>query len=101
MAHRGYARVLAEHTYVHRMRTLLQFTTERIPGWPPSNESQDVCQELPPELAHDVSALVRRLNLPADVGFDDLVWAVRQQNGRLTGLETALLFLDEWKKMYN
>jgi len=101
MAHRGYARVLAEHTYVHRMRTLLQFTTERIPGWPPSNESQDVCRELPPELAHDVSALVRRLNLPADVGFDDLVWAVRQQNGRLTGLETALLFLDEWKKMYN
>lgn len=30
----------------------------------------------------------------------DLVWAVRQQKGKLGGLDAAVLFLDEWRKLY-
>jgi spore maturation protein CgeB len=28
------------------------------------------------------------------------VWAVRQQQGSLEGLDAAVLFLDEWRKLY-
>jgi len=48
----------------------------------------------------EVAALLSRLSLPADVCFDDLIWAVRSRQGELTPLETSLLFLDEWRKQY-
>jgi spore maturation protein CgeB len=28
------------------------------------------------------------------------VWALRQQQGVLDGLDAAVLFLDEWRKLY-
>ena len=45
--------------------------------------------------------LLTRLGLPPGVSFDDLVWAVRSRQGVLDRLETAILFLDEWKKQYS
>lgn len=100
LASKGRERVLAEHTYAHRMRRLLDFTRERVAGWPPERKRSRAAKDLPPELSAEIDALVQRLGLPADVGFEDLVWALRQQSGTLSGLETALLFLDEWKKLY-
>lgn len=100
MARRGQARVLAEHTYAARMRTLLEFIAARRPGWPKSRESVPAAEGLPTELAADIAALLERLGLPGHTGFDDLVWAVRQQQGALEGLDAAVLFLDEWRKLY-
>ncbi|MGE4292276.1 MAG: glycosyltransferase [Desulfovibrio sp.] len=100
VAEKGRARVLAEHTYAHRMRSLLEFAAARISGWPAQRKQSETISNLPPELAGEIDALVQRLGLPGDVGFEDLVWAVRKQSGSLSGLETALLFLDEWKKLY-
>ena len=94
-------RVLRDHTYAHRMKTLLEFTAERIPGWPKSRSSSPVfADDFPPELERDIRDLIGKLGLPEDVSFEDLVWSVRKQQGRLSALDTAILFLDEWRKLY-
>lgn len=103
MAERARARVLAEHTYVHRMRTLLDFVRQRIglgaadvsPAAQPSP-----LDGLPEDLRQDVRELLKALDLPESVSFEDLIWAVRGRQGALNDLETALLFLDEWRKQY-
>ncbi len=99
VAGRGRARVLAEHTYAHRMQTLLQRAAGLMPdrrvaagGWQ---------AEIPPHLRSELEALLARLGLAPTVNFEDLVWTVRNQQGRLDRLETAILFLDEWKKQYS
>lgn len=94
-------RVLKDHTYVNRMRSLIEFTAERINGWPkPKTTSSVFADDFPPELKNDIRALLDKLSLPEAVSFEDLVWAVRQQQGKLTDLDTAILFLDEWQKLY-
>ncbi|MGE4193460.1 MAG: glycosyltransferase [Pseudodesulfovibrio sp.] len=100
-AERARARVLKDHTYACRMNELLAFTTERIPGWPRQRDASPVFgEDFPPDLERDIRELTARLSLPEDVSFEDLVWAVRQQKGRLSDLDTAVLFLDEWRKLY-
>jgi spore maturation protein CgeB len=100
-AARSRARVLAEHTYDRRMDALLDFAASRLKGWPrPRRQAAALDANLPEDLRKDLESLLERLGLPADVGFDDLVQAVRQQQGRLSDLDTAVLFLDEWKKLY-
>lgn len=94
-------RVLKDHTYVNRMRTLIEFTAERINGWPKQRTASAVFAEnYPPELKRDIRDMLGKLSLPEDVSFEDLVWAVRQQQGKLSDLDTAILFLDEWRKLY-
>ena len=94
-------RVVKEHTYHHRMQTLIDFIAGRQPEWPAEkNRYQGVMDNLPPELSSSVAELLARLDLPADVAFNDLIWTLRKQQGALSGLETGLLFLDEWKKQY-
>jgi spore maturation protein CgeB len=100
-ADRAQARVLRDHTYARRMRDLLNFTAERIPGWPKPRDTSPVFgEDYPPELQADIRALLARLSLPENVAFEDLVWAIRQQQVRLDDLDTAVLFLDEWRKLY-
>ncbi len=101
IAARGQARVLREHTYAARMQTLLDFVAQRLPNWPRPRATVQAAAGLPPELAQDIAALLDRLALPADTSFEDLVWAIRQQQGRLGELDAAVLFLDEWRKLYN
>ena len=100
MAAKARARVLAEHTYAVRMRRLLDFARERLPGfgrrkpvaWP---------DDMPEGMKESASRLMDELGLGADAGFDDVVTAVRARSGRLSDAESALLFLDEWKKLYS
>jgi spore maturation protein CgeB len=98
VAAKGRARVLAEHTYVHRMRTLLEHATELMPVR--DIPASDWRAQVAPHLRQDLEALLQRLELAPTVSFDDLVWAVRSREGSLDRLETAILFLDEWKKLY-
>lgn len=99
-ARKSQARVLKDHTYQARMRTLIDFTAERIPGWPKQRQADTVMTNMPQELTDDIRSLLGKLSLPDDVSFKDLVWAVRQQQGKLSDLDTAILFLDEWQKLY-
>ncbi len=98
VAAKGRARVLAEHTYAHRMQTLLRHAS----GLMPDREirADDWRAQVAPHLRQDVEALLLSLQLAPTVSFDDLVWAVRSREGSLTRLETSILFLDEWKKLY-
>ncbi|GAB1409309.1 glycosyltransferase [Desulfovibrionales bacterium] len=97
IAQKGRARVLAEHTYVHRMQALLHQARALV-----SHTRHEVpwLTDLPADLRDHVQALLAKLHLGPQVSFDDLIWAVRSQEGQLDRLETALLFLDEWKKQY-
>jgi spore maturation protein CgeB len=98
---RGRKRVLADHTYDIRMQTLLDFIAARRDGWPSQNRGEvDFFQDYPEELRSKVLGLLGSLGLPQDTSFEDLVWNLRQQQGELSDIETAILFLDEWKKQY-
>lgn len=100
-AERSRDRVLRDHTYERRMESLLTFIAARRPGWPkPRGADDPSLADLPPDLREQVAGLLDRLRLPADTPFADLVWALRQQQGKLSELETAILFLDEWRKQY-
>lgn len=107
VADRGRERVLREHTYQARLRALLDFAAERLPGWPPSRQAAPWPTGLPEGLASELETLAEKLQIPHLAGgmvggtdFDTLIAALRQHSGRLSGLESALLFLDEWKKQY-
>ena len=94
------ARVLAEHTYARRMDTLMAFVAERIPHFGRVRKEPPWPADIPPDLKEQLQGLVRACGLPADASFEDLVTAVRTKQGRLEHLETAVLFLDEWQKLY-
>lgn len=98
-AAKGRARVLAEHSYARRMSQLLDFIATQRPGWPAPRVDK-LPASLPPELRAELAALLQRLGLPADTPFDDVMARLRQNSGKLTGLETSLLFLQEWNKLY-
>ncbi len=101
MAQAAQKRALREHTYQHRMQTLLEFIAGKKPGWPAArNRYQQFMHSLPADIAPQAAELLARLNLPATAAFDDVVWELRKRQGELTDLETAILFLDEWKKQY-
>ena len=100
IAQRARTRALAEHTYQARMRTLLDFMRARLPGWPRPRQAQGALDALPEAYRADALRLLAELGLSEDVPFPDLVWALRAKAGTLTALETAILFLDEWRKQY-
>ena len=98
---RGQARALKDHTYQQRMIALLEFIRAHRSNWP-KKRKQDagVFAYLPEELKEPTAELLARLGLPAETAFSDVVAAIRSGQGRLSELETSLLFLDEWKKQY-
>lgn len=100
-AQKARARVLKEHTYAIRMQALIEFATDRLEDWPKRNSLNSFEQfDLPEEVKAELEELRVSLELPAGVGFEDMVWALRQKNTPLTGIETSVFFLDEWRKQY-
>ncbi len=99
MAQRARTRVLAEHTYAHRMQTLLDFMEKHLPEWP-RGKQENLWPEMHDDLRRDVLELLDKLELPPTTDFDSLIWTLRQRSGILSPLETSLLFLDEWRKQY-
>ncbi len=81
------------------MRTLLEHARSLMGDRPAPSAAWRA--DIPENLRADLDALLNRLGLAPTVGFDDLVWAVRSRQGELDRLETAILFLDEWKKQYS
>ena len=82
------------------MQTLLDFVKTRLPrqekridsNWP---------DDLPESLRGELHDLYMAFGLPSSAGFADVVAAVQRKNEKLTPLETAILFLNEWKKQYS
>jgi spore maturation protein CgeB len=101
-AERSRARVLEDHTYARRMQSLIEFIDQRLEGGLGRSpaEEQRFPPGFPPELAQEISKLLDGLGLPPDAPFEDVIEAVRARHGELSETETALLFLDEWRKQY-
>ncbi len=93
-------RVLEEHTYQHRMMLLLQYVAENTTNFPKEHKKIVFPKDIPLEIQAKLEALFTRLRLPMDSSFEDIIIRLRQESGVLSELETALLFLDEWKKAY-
>ncbi|MFW5735169.1 MAG: CgeB family protein [Oceanidesulfovibrio sp.] len=103
MADKARRRAVRDHTYKARMRTLLAFIEERFPERLGAKRGEGLAawsQSVPESMRGDVLALLERLQLSRDTSFKDLVWRLRQQQGALSSVETAILFLDEWQKQY-
>lgn len=123
---RARARVLRDHTYSHRMQTLLDFVGERLGPWsqearpdPPEitagqgagHASAASCPSgsaTPSEqagtsgadMAAAINRTVEKLGLGPHADFDHVVAALRTRTGALDETEACLLFLDEWRKQY-
>lgn len=97
-AQKARARVLRDHTYEKRMQTLLDYMQREFGPWP--EEAAGPAPDLPPEFARHLKELQRKCGLAPDASFEEVVARLRRQSGELNGVETAILFLDEWKKQY-
>lgn len=95
-AERARKRVLAEHSYAHRLAVLLDFCQGRLAI--PEKPRQAPPEEIPASIREEYFALAAELSLAPDAAFEDVVAAVREKSGRLNPLESTILFLDEWKK---
>lgn len=95
-AQKARKRVLAEHTYEQRMATLIDYMAKEFGPWSQAGSESD----LAPEYADKISKLAQKLGLSAKAAFEDVVARLRQQSGELDETETAILFLDEWRKQY-
>ena len=100
LAEKARQRVLSQHTYQHRMAEAIAFIRGRRPGWPKPRAAMALPEDLPDDLRASLGGLLQKLELPADAAFEDVIVRLRQQSGVLTPMETALLFLDEWRKQY-
>lgn len=101
-AQRARKRVLQDHTYAIRMQTLIDYIAATREGWPGKGDATpEWAGQLDEDLRSQLKSLLERLQLPLSASFKDVVWAIRQQQGRLSRVETAILFLDEWKKQYD
>lgn len=93
-------RVLRDHTYEKRMDTLLEYMTENFGSYKDIGVGKKILDELPENFKKDIEELLKRLNLPMDASFGEVISSIREQQGALSGMETILLFLDEFKKQY-
>lgn len=92
------ARVLKEHTYQQRMQSLLDAFEEYFGPWA---DTQSVEMSIVPEsLQAELVPLLANLGLGPNANFLDVSDALRRRSGELSEIETALLFLDEWRKQY-
>lgn len=89
---RARERVLAEHTYAQRMQRLLDYVAEQFGPWKAEAEQAAIA---PPLLE-----LLQRLELGPGASFENVVHTLRRQSGALNDVETAILFLDEWRRQY-
>lgn len=96
-AQKARKRVLAEHTYERRMRKLIDYLTQEFGPW----RMDAASVSLSPEMADAIRELTGKLGLPPNAAFADVVARLRARSGELETLETAILFLDEWRKQYN
>lgn len=94
-------RVLSDHTYEKRMKTLLEYMDKNFGPLVKRNEIREEKErDLPEDLRAELKEICKKLDLPLDASFEDVIARLKRQSGQLSPAETALLFLDEWQKQY-
>lgn len=99
-ARRARERVLAEHTYQQRMAALLDYAGHELGQWQATDAGADDIPGLEPDLRQELARVTEALGLPPGAAFEDVIARLRQRSGPLSEAETALLFLDEWRRQY-
>lgn len=99
-ARRARERVLAEHTYERRMQTLLTAMEKELGPWRGEEREGAEAPALDASLREELARLTASLGLPPHAPFEDVMDRLRRRTGPLSPAETALLFLDEWRKQY-
>ncbi|MBD5626518.1 MAG: glycosyltransferase [Desulfovibrio sp.] len=99
-ARRARERVLAEHTYERRMQTLLSAMEKELGPWRTEPREGAQAPELEAALREELARLTASLGLPPHAPFEDVMDRLRRRTGPLSATETALLFLDEWRRQY-
>jgi len=98
LAEAAYARVNKDHTYKNRMALLLEFIQSYVQLKPVPK--QPIKQLVNQDLQTECAALLEELGLDWTSDFEEIIFKIRQKQGQLTPVETAFLFLDEWKRQY-
>ncbi|MBQ7738193.1 MAG: glycosyltransferase [Desulfovibrionaceae bacterium] len=98
---KAYKKVLAEHTYQHRMETLLGYVEDTL-GFNKFHADLDAQNTTGDFGEYDaaIQNLLTELNAGPNATFEEVVARLRRQTGHLTELETSILFLDEFRKQY-
>ncbi|WP_456324448.1 glycosyltransferase family protein [Desulfonauticus submarinus] len=95
----AYSRAISEHTYSHRMERFLEFVANKTNlSYVRGDSLNEV--DLPEDLRDELEEFLARLGLNINSEFEEVIHRLRQENGELSPIEAALLFLDEWKKQY-
>ncbi len=98
LAQRAMQRVYKEHTYQHRMEKALEIITPSFAQ--KTDKDLEILENLEGINKEELLALYKKLDMPLSSDFKDIIYALRKESKSLDGLETSLLFLDEWRKQY-
>ncbi len=97
VAIRARKRIEKEHSYQHRMQTMLEIIDAPIR----LQEANDAAiDEISEDLREEFLALMKRLELAPTSSFDEVIYALTKESKPLDAFETSILFLSEWKKYY-
>lgn len=101
-ARKSRKRVLQDHTYEKRMAKLLDYMRGEFGPWPQEQDSEkDKYKDIPAEIRENLINLINKLGLAPEASFEEVVGRLRQRTGELNEVETAILFMDEWRKQYS
>lgn len=98
-AERSRQRVLRDHSYEARMKTLLQYMLQNFGPFDQDAE-KDGFEDMDGELRARIHAEMERLGIPPNASFDDAVARIRKQQGELSPFEASVLLLAELRRQY-
>ncbi len=98
IAQRAAKRVHKDHSYQARMKEAIDIIAQNLPE--KTVKEFEFLDEFEGLNKEEIKALYQRLQLPYTSSFSDLIFALRKEYHSLDSLETSLLFLDEWQKLY-
>lgn len=92
-------RVLKEHTYIQRMKVLIDFI-QKIAGKFETKAAFNLAEEFQEPVKSEITKLFEKLETTPDESFEEIIMKLRQRSGTLNPVEMAFLFLDEFQKQY-
>ncbi len=95
---RAMKKVHTKHTYQQRMKAMIKI----INPTPINIDNYDeYLSAMPEDLRKEFVELTKKLELPVNADFSEVVNTLRNSQHNLTSLEASILFLDEWRKQYS
>jgi spore maturation protein CgeB len=96
----GRARVLAEHTYQHRMLELMGVLCGRYPDWKPKGGDLPTAEELIQQAGEDseLARVMQRFVGRGPLTLDGVAGEIEREKGELTRTEAMILLLNEFRQ---